>query len=189
MGGFGSTRWDGHTKAATVEECRSLDVNHWARAGVLKAGVWHMGSWVWWRDAERKQQTASLGYEVNTLDPASPWLRLRYTLTRTQEHLDYLIRLQTTRPRFGGIRWWFTCPLVVNSVPCDRRVAKVYLPLGGRYYGCRHCHGLTYTSCQEHDKRVDLLRRNPAALRRLAENLESLPFGQLRLLLKATRFR
>jgi hypothetical protein len=67
-------------------------------------------------------------------------------------------------------------------------VAKVYLPLGGRYYGCRHCHGLTYTSCQEHDKRADLLRRNPEALRRLEEDLESLPFGQLRLILKATRF-
>jgi hypothetical protein len=33
------------------------------------------------------------------------------TLTRTQEHLDYLIRLQLARPPFGGIRWWSTaCP-------------------------------------------------------------------------------
>jgi hypothetical protein len=42
--------------------------------------VWLSGSWAWDRDAERQEQTAALGYEVNTLDPAGPWLR------STQEH-------------------------------------------------------------------------------------------------------
>jgi hypothetical protein len=31
-------------------------------------------------------------------------------------------------------------------------VGKLYLPPGGRYYGCRHCYDLTYTSCQESHK-------------------------------------
>jgi hypothetical protein len=35
-------------------------------------------------------------------------------------------------------------------------VAKLYLPR--RYFGCRHCHGLTYTSCQESHK-FDSLNR------------------------------
>ena len=33
-----------------------------------------------------------------------------------------------------------------------RRVRKLYLPPRGRYFGCRQCHDLTYTSCQESHK-------------------------------------
>ena len=33
-----------------------------------------------------------------------------------------------------------------------RRARKLYL--GGRYFGCRHCHNLTYTSSQQSDARV-----------------------------------
>jgi hypothetical protein len=28
-------------------------------------------------------------------------------------------------------------------------VRKLFLPPGGRYFGCRRCHRLTYASCQE----------------------------------------
>jgi hypothetical protein len=56
------------------------------------------------------------------------------------------IRLQTTRPHLGGVRWWFTCPLGIGSAPCRRRVSKLHLHR--RYFGCRHCHSLTYRSCQ-----------------------------------------
>jgi hypothetical protein len=38
-------------------------------------------------------------------------------------------------------------------------VGKLYLPPGGRYYGCRHCHELTYTRCQESRKYGGLFRR------------------------------
>jgi hypothetical protein len=31
-------------------------------------------------------------------------------------------------------------------------VRKLYL--SGKYFGCRHCHNLTYRSCQESDSRV-----------------------------------
>lgn len=47
--------------------------------------------------------------------------------------------LTATRPRFGGLRWWFVCPLVVKGRSCKRRVGKLYLPPHGRYFGCRHC--------------------------------------------------
>src|SRR5262249_13469992 len=99
---------------------------------------------------------------------------------------DYRVGLTTTRPRFGGLRWWFICPLVVNGYPCGRRVGKLYLPPGGRYSGCRHCCDLTYASCQQHDKRVDRLRKDPEALRRLlAEDPERASFTQLCLIIKA----
>jgi hypothetical protein len=62
------------------------------------------------------------------------------------------VELTTTRPRFGGLRWWFVCPLLVSGRPCRRRVGKLYLPPRARYFGCRHCYDLTYTSCQESRK-------------------------------------
>ena len=49
--------------------------------------------------------------------------------------------------RLGGSRPYFLCPGVVNGVACGRRVAKLYGP--GRYFLCRHCYGLTYTSQSE----------------------------------------
>ena len=96
-------------------------------------------------------------------------MRNNACLFRSGERVDYHVRLTTTRPRFGGLRWWFLCPLLVQGWPCNRRVGKLYLPPGGRYYGCRHCYDLTYRRVQEHDKRVDFLRKHPEVLRRLIE--------------------
>lgn len=156
MGGFGSGSRCRYDKKDTVEDCRRIDANRWMREGILAASVHHSGLWCWFRDASRTEQTASMGYEVCTLDLENSWLRLFYTLTQTKEVLDYRVRLTTTRPRFGGLRWWFACPLVRNGAACGRRVAKVYLQ--GRYFGCRHCYQLTYTSCQESHKYDSLFR-------------------------------
>jgi hypothetical protein len=153
MGGFGSgnteIRW--HTKTV-VESCRILDANRWMRDGALKAGIWVVGSVDWWRDRECKEQEASIGIEVYTKNGEAPSVRLFYDLTKTGESLDYYIRLQSTRPPWGGLRWWFTCPLVAHGLACNRRVGKLYLPPAGRYFGCRRCHDLTYRSCQQNHK-------------------------------------
>ena len=66
--------------------------------------------------------------------------------------MDYRVRLVTTRPTYGGRRWWFLCPLARNDGGPPRRVAKHYLPPGGTYFGSRQAYGLTYTSCQESGK-------------------------------------
>jgi hypothetical protein len=59
---------------------------------------------------------------------------------------------------------------------------------GGRYFGCRICYRLTYRSVQEHDKRVDALRRNPAALNAiLADPAAHLRSGRALLTIKALR--
>ena len=49
--------------------------------------------------------------------------------------------------------------LLAGGGPCGRRVGKLYLPPGGRYYGCRHCHRLTYSSCQDSHKYDGAWRR------------------------------
>jgi hypothetical protein len=165
MGGSGSGNhyhwWRGNKKV-TVEWCRSLDANRWMREGILKSGVWQSGSWCWYRDATRKEFVSRIGYEVNTTD-ARPWVRLSYTFTESGTSLDYKVFLRVTRPHFGGLRWWFVCPLTVGGRTCARRVGKLYLPPGAHYYGCRRCYHLTYTSCQQSRKYDSLYRRMAAS--------------------------
>jgi len=148
MGGWGSGRQPSFPDKDTVEDCRVIDVNQWMRKGVLVSNSLRCGRWVWSRPGTG-EELASMGYAIDTIGPAPPTIRLSYTLTATGEHCDYPVRLQTTQPRFGGIRWWFTCPLVTEGPPCQRRVQKLYLPPGGRYYGCRHCYQLRYASQQD----------------------------------------
>jgi hypothetical protein len=121
------------------------------REGILKAGLWQRGAWAWLRDAKSKEVIASISYEVDTTTPQS-WVRLMYRLKRTEVDVDYKVPLVATRPHFGGHRWWFICPLLRNGRPCNRRVGRLYLPAHARYFGCRHCHNLTYPSCQESGK-------------------------------------
>jgi hypothetical protein len=155
-------------KKDVVEDCRVLDVNRWTHKGILREGVHHFGGWKWC-NAATGEETSSIRYEVNTTDMAFPRVRLYYTFTRTQEHMDYTIRLQSTRPYFGGLHWWFTCPLLRLGKSCNRRVSKLYLPPGGRHYGCRHCYDPSYQSCQEIDKRVSVLRQYPEVLMALLD--------------------
>ena len=89
---------------------------------------------------------ASANYSVSAGDDDERVLLLSYCL-RGSEDISTAIRLHTTRPNFGGRRWWFECPLLVGDRECGRRAGKLYLK--GRYFGCRDCHDLTYQSCQE----------------------------------------
>ena len=186
MGGYGSTRWNLHTRKCTVEECLSLDTSRWSEERILQPEAVCSG---WWRWLNRYtgETTSTIGYEVNTTEYGNCRVRLDYTVKKTQERVDYLVRLQTTRPYFGGQRWWFTCPLFVNGFKCDRRVRKLYLPPSARYFGCRHCYNLTYRSAQEHDKRVDFFRKHPWRLMALMRDRESPSVQDLILGLKALR--
>jgi hypothetical protein len=170
MGGLGSGcdyHWWRPSKKTVVEDCRSLDASRWMREGILTEGLRHRGTWCWYRDAGGKEITSRIEYEVDTTE-AGPWVRLFYTFTESGERVDYRIGLTVTRLRFGGLRWWFVCPLVVNDNPCKRRVRKLYLPPTGSYFGCRHCHCLTYTSCQE-SRKYDSLYQDMA--RRSGEDM------------------
>ncbi|MHC4269878.1 MAG: hypothetical protein ACYSWS_04665 [Planctomycetota bacterium] len=65
------------------------------------------------------------------------------------------VRFVSTPCYYGGQRWWFICPLVVNGEVCGRRVGVLYLG-GGEYFGCRHCYDLTYL-CQKESGKYDSL--------------------------------
>lgn len=139
MGGSGSGNWCRWNKKSTVEESLALAMREFR--GRLHSHAACTLTWTWTSGSK-----SSVGYFVSLGDVPTIMLDYRW---RDAEDVKIPIRLQTTPTQFGGRRWWFTCPLIVNGVACNRRVGKVYLPPGARYFGCRACHRLTYRSCQE----------------------------------------
>lgn len=155
-------------KKDTVESCKSISTTFLKKHGYFRG--WASGGMKWTNGAG--EQTGSIGFCVTTREWAGE-IRFQYTQTdpysEEKTDLDYTARLVATPCHFGNKRWWFICPLVRSGYPCNRRVLKLYLG-GGKYFGCRHCYGLTYTSSQEHDKRVDAFLRNPDLLLRASRN-------------------
>ncbi len=88
-----------------------------------------------------------LKFESRVGDPGDSWLRLRYSTsdywTGEEFEVDDKIYLASTRPHLGGLRWWFVCPHL------NRRVRKLYLPLGGRHFWSRRDYELAYASQRE----------------------------------------
>ncbi len=147
-------------KKTTVEECKSISTTFLKKHGYLY-GSWK-GGMKWMRNGE---EISSIEFMITTMKQDGH-IRLQYAHTDRQtgkkEGLDYTAQLVTTPCYFGGRRWWLLCPLVKNGVSCSRRVLKLHL--GGKYFGCRHCYNLTYTSSQEHDSRVNWLIGHPKLL-------------------------
>ena len=148
MGGYGSGRWGAHSKNCTVEDCLTLNLEKLVRERLLRGGLHSSGNLTWTTKATGKQVSAC-GYDLDTVNLNDSWLRLTYTVGSAKEQVNYRVDLTTTKPRYGGLRWWLVCPLLINGNPCRRRAGRVYLPPRGKYFGCRQCYGLTYTSCQE----------------------------------------
>lgn len=103
----------------------------------------HAGSWEWHRSATG-EVISSIDYSINFFEP-HVWLQ--YTLPQTRECLAYHVDLVATVPNYGGQRWWFICPVRA----CRRRVRKLYLAPGEKYFACRRCCDLNYTSQREDD--------------------------------------
>jgi len=147
MGGIGSGCYY-RSRKTTVNDCTCpLDINSMIKLGAIPAQGSRLGGWHW-TDPNTGEQVSSIRYEADTRDPHHAFLRLKYTVTDTGEKLDYKIRLERTRPNYGGWRWWFICPYT------GKRVTKLYLPYGGRKFASRHAYGLPY-ACQSeapHDR-------------------------------------
>ena len=152
MGGYGSGRWGDHVKKTTVEECLALDAAKLARDGLIERSP-DTGSLRWTRTATG-EEVASVTYVRGILD-GELVLTLLYNRTAangTRHAVRQAIALEATYPPVGGECWRFACPLAPRGRACGRRARKLYLPPGARYFGCRTCQDLTYTSSQESHK-------------------------------------
>ena len=144
MGGYGSGRW--RIRKIAVEECLFLDINQARRSGLI--GKSQIPVFVKSSSFPCGKKAAMITFSLDESNEYRPILTLKYAVDQEgkRKRIREPVPLQTTRLFSGGDRWWFTCPL------CARRVGKLYLPPGGIYFGCRHCHDLTYRSCQESHK-------------------------------------
>ena len=134
MGGPGSGRYWG-VGESTVENGLTLDINELVRGGNIQPGQWRSGTLIW-RRVPSGEEVGSIGCEANLTDHCDAWMRLHYRIDG--EPQDYRITLETTRPNYGGRRWWFRCPAT------GRRVAKLNSPPGGGIFASRRAYGLAY---------------------------------------------
>src|SRR5262249_33332402 len=130
MGGFGS---GGRGGGPTVESAFRVDIGALRRPGLIalnRGGFVIRGCCV----IRFSGPYHDLDVEIEThID--GPWngcVRLKYEMTDYWTGkpfaVDDKIFLATSGPPFGGLRWWFVCPHL------NRRVRKLYLPLGGHHF-------------------------------------------------------
>ena len=119
MGGSGSgNRHHRPARKPIVEDARSFGVE------VFRGRIWNGSTgtitWTAWRTGPwPANYYVYIGFGMAILS-------LDYHLA-DGEGVRLLIDLQTTPLHFGGTRWWFTCPLRRNEIPCNRRCGKLYL--------------------------------------------------------------
>lgn len=89
------------------------------------------------------------------IDLANNYKYLQLSYLDQDEKITYSTPLVTTNCYFGGKRYWFICPLVINGKACEKRVGVLYKC--GKYFGCRHCYNLTYRSRNKRPSEVGFL--------------------------------
>lgn len=130
-----------------VENTTKLSIFKLKEFGLLRSYAATTLTWT----STQSGKTNSIGIIVDV--QGDPYARVNYTntdrFTGEKTDYDYKIRLTTTPCNFGGVRYWFICPLTVNGVYCGRRTGALYLGGGSHYFGCRHCQNLSYASRNE----------------------------------------
>ena len=157
MGGYGSGNWYRADSRATTEIQHRIDIRWLKGQGDLQPGTIGVLSWSW-----GKEKTGSVHYSVGT-DRMVLSYRYRH-YGGAWEPVEQTISFDQTPCNYGGYRKWFHCPR------CRARVAVLYG--AGKYFLCRHCYNLTYSSQQE--GKVDRLIRKARKIRRrlgASENL------------------
>jgi hypothetical protein len=163
MGGFGSGWWSRDGARVLVEACHALDVNFLLHQGAVRSGVWGTS----WSSVDKLGRAV---HRASSRVEAIPrGITLRYTTTdHDGNRTEHIVPIVWVRCNFGGERPYFICPGVVNGVTCGRHVAKLYKPPAGSYFLCRHCHNLTYHSCNESgDVHFTAVRQTKRAARKL----------------------
>ena len=158
MGGFGSGDWaDVMTRKINTGLCRTLSIRTLKKMGVFEDDLadevfsvrWvnefgeDAGSVTITPQAGGNGNKRSLRVEMGGVSAAGGGF-----VTVTGQDIS----ITTTPCFYGGVRYWLRCPAVSKGLLCENRVGVLYLPPGGTVFGCRHCHDLTYESCQKSHK-------------------------------------
>ena len=123
----GRGRWSRGNKKHTTGDYNQLTIKSFADLTKPRRG-----SLTWTRTSYFGERKSSISYSIE-----QPGVQLQYS--SDNQAYDYLVRVTTTTPYYGGLRYWWLCPR------CGRRVSVLY---GGGLFLCRTCHGLTYATSQ-----------------------------------------
>ena len=147
MGGYGSGNWYRWNSKTSTESQKRIDIRWVINNRWLISETSNTLSWTC-----RGEDSGSVRCRLE-----SDRLILNYRTRQNGgewEEIEDQILFYWTPCNFGGKRQWFLCP------DCKKRVAIIY---GGKYFRCRHCHNLTYSSQQESEP--DRLMRKARKIR------------------------
>lgn len=123
-----------------------LEVSFLKKYGYFTQG-YRSGTMTWTRNGGKSNEHTSRISVSSAINEFGRNMHLNYTLTKQdgeKKEIDYDMRIEGTPCNYGGLRYWFICPLFKDGRYCGRRVGTLYL--GGDYFACRHCYDLTYQS-------------------------------------------
>lgn len=135
---------------ATAEQSNRLSTFWLKKHGYLDKDCSHQAGGISWSYGYSDNKS-SIGFAVKRDDWGTPYERayvnLNYTHTDhwnggEKSKIDYNVELTTTRCHYGGVRYWFVCPLYKGGRYCGRRVGVIYSI--GKWFGCRHCGEICY---------------------------------------------
>lgn len=102
-------------------------------------------SWTWGKNENK------IGFSIAKDNQGTPaekiHLGLFYTITRNdieKSDMNYKIEIAKTPCYYGGVRYWFSCPI------CSQRVGVLYLV--DKWFTCRHCGEIVYSSQRQSEK-------------------------------------
>ena len=148
MGGSGSGSWYRWDSKITTESQHRIDIRWLKKRGYLRP--MNFGSLSWSRGNE---QTGSIGFRMETDRMV---LNYRHRPRGGEwENVEQVVSFDRTPCNYGGQRTWFLCPR------CWRRVAVLYG--AGKYFWCRHCYRLTYSSQKKNS--IDRLAKKASKIR------------------------
>jgi len=148
MGGYGSGNWYRWDSKSTTESQYRIDIRWLKKQGYLRAGNYSLLSWSWCN-----KQTGFINYRI---EADRMVLNYRYRPHGGEwEQVEQTISFDRTLCNYGGHRTWFLCSR------CWKRVTVLYG--AGKYFFCRHCYDLTYSSQQE--SKLDRLMRKARKIR------------------------
>jgi len=134
---------------AIAEQSNAFKIFFLKKHGYLNKAYSYISGGISWSFGYSENKSG-INYSVHRdnwgTDREEAYVRLKYIHTNRwtgeKSDMDYKIPLTTTPCYFGGVRYWFVCPLSNNGRYCGRRVGVLYSI--GKWFGCRHCGRIAY---------------------------------------------
>jgi hypothetical protein len=143
MGGQGSGNFSWRrSRRDVIEHALVLDMAALNQDRRLIPGTEMIGRWQATSPLGSRTMTVTYDCNLTNLDEAT----LHISFWARGMERGQTLRLAATRPRLGGVRLWFVCPVT------ERRARALYLPEGRVQFASREAHRLSYRSQGETDR-------------------------------------